>query len=105
VPYDIVKRLAKIEDGIDQARALAEYLKATKGRTRAAKAEARAKIPTRRYVWRIEIFDSWNEDQDQEFWADSQEGPWDTKEEAELFARHEVGAEWRVVRSLETEKE
>jgi hypothetical protein len=39
--FDVVKRLAKIKDKKEQARALTEYLRTTKGKTRAAKGEAR----------------------------------------------------------------
>jgi hypothetical protein len=42
--YDMVKRIATIGDKSEQAKALAAYLKAIKGKTRAAKGEARKTI-------------------------------------------------------------
>jgi hypothetical protein len=39
--YDVIKHLARVKGGPEQARALADYLRTTKGRSRAAKGEAR----------------------------------------------------------------
>jgi phosphoenolpyruvate carboxylase len=42
--YDMVKRIATIGSKTEQAKALAAYLKAIKGRTRVARGEARREI-------------------------------------------------------------
>ena len=43
IPFEVVQLIAP-KSGPEQARALVRYLKSTKGRTRAAKAEARAEL-------------------------------------------------------------
>jgi len=42
--YDMVKRISRINSATEQARALTAYLKATAGKTRAARGKARAVI-------------------------------------------------------------
>lgn len=48
--YDMVKRISTINSSTEQAKALAAYQKATKGRTRAAKGEARRAMESRTHA-------------------------------------------------------